>query len=151
MVDYDLQEQHNELPAHADGVLDPVTQEIKIELARLEQETGPEYGFQKERLLQPVATQRAKAALEQIENSFEDASLYCHAVKMLDALNTVFAAFEANDVFARHRTFLAELIADLREQRRKARALMVRAMRAVFNIPLFLDGPELSGYRHRLR
>lgn len=150
MVGYDLQEQHNELPAQADVVLDPVTQEIKIELARLEQKSGPEYVFQKERLIESAGLQRAKAALDRLDRS-KPGSFYCHAVGLLDALNAVFAELSHNDVFARHRTFLAELIADLREQRRRARALMVRAMRAVFNIPLFLDGPELSGYRHRLR
>lgn len=70
---------------------------------------------------------------------------------MLGALDIVLATIGSNEVFTRHRKLLIELIADLREQRRKARALMVRAMRAVFNIPLFLDGPELSGFRHRLR
>ena len=150
MIDYDLHEQHNDLPAQADGVLDPVTQEIKIELARLEQQIGPEFVIHKERLIESAAVQRAKAALHRLDSS-KPASFYCHAVGLLDALNAVFAELSHNDVIARHCTFLAELITDLREQRRTARALMVRAMRAVFNIPLFLDGPELSGYRHRLR
>lgn len=150
MAEYDFQERYNELLARADGALDPVTQEIKIELARLEQDSGPEFAFQKERLIESAAVQRAKEALDRLDSS-KPASFYGHAVGLLDALNVVFAELSHNDVFARQRAFLAELVADLREQRRKVRALMVRAMRAVFNIPLFLDGPELSGYRHRLR
>lgn len=29
--------------------------------------------------------------------------------------------------------------------------LRARALRAVFTVPLFLDGPEMSGFKHRLR
>ncbi|MDD1965908.1 hypothetical protein NPS29_11300 [Pseudomonas putida] len=150
MVEYDLQEQHNELPAHADGVLDPVTQEIKIELARLEQECGPVFDIRKEHLNHSLATLLAERALGQVSEE-RKASFYCRVLRLLNAVDTAIGVYGSNAVFSRHRKFLAELIADLREQRRQARALMVRAMRAVFNIPLFLDGPELSGYRHRLR
>lgn len=92
----------------------------------------------------------AIAALDRLDG-YERVHRHGRAVGMLDALDVALAAIGSTEAINRQRTSLVELIADLREQRRKARSLMVRAMRAIFNIPLFLDGPELSGYRHRLR
>lgn len=143
MVDHNPQEPRPH-SAQADDVLDALTQELKVEFARIEQERVAE------NLNDSVAIQRAKRALDML-GRYEREERYGLIVSMVGDLDTVLETIGPNEVFARHRKFLIELIADLREQRRKARALMVRAMRAVFNIPLFLDGPELSGFRHRLR
>ncbi|MHA6234047.1 hypothetical protein [Pseudomonas fluorescens group sp. PF-69] len=150
MVDHDPQEELGPHSAQADDVLDALTQELKIELARVERERVDAAEVRKELLNDSLAIQRAKIALDMLDR-YEPGQRHSLAVGMLGALDIVLATIGSNEVFARHRKLLTELIADLREQRRKARALMVRAMRAVFNIPLFLDGPELSGFRHRLR
>lgn len=150
MVDHDPLEELRPHSAQADDVLDALTQELKIELARVERERAGAAEVRKELLIDSLAIQRAKAALDMLDR-YEPGQRHGLAVGMLGALDIVLATIGSNEVFARHRKLLTELIADLREQRRKARALMVRAMRAVFNIPLFLDGPELSGFRHRLR
>ncbi|MDU8498561.1 hypothetical protein RYB01_05115 [Pseudomonas syringae] len=150
MVNHNPQEQLKGHSAQADDVLDALTLELKVELARVEQERIRAAERRDQYLNDSLAIQRAKAALDMLDR-YEPAQRHGRAVGMLDALDVVLATMGSNEAFSRHRTFLVELIADLREQRRKAKALMVRAMRAVFNIPLFLDGPELSGYRHRLR
>ncbi|MEO8644686.1 hypothetical protein [Pseudomonas sp.] len=150
MVDHDPLEELRPHSAQADDVLDALTQELKIELARVERERAGAAEVRKELLIDSLAIQRAKAALDMLDQ-YEPGQRHGLAVGMLGALDIVLATIGSNEVFARHRKLLTELIADLREQRRKARALMVRAMRALFNIPLFLDGPELSGFRHRLR
>jgi len=150
MVDHEPLEELRPHPAQADDVLDALTQELKIELARVERERAGAAEVRKELLIDSLAIQRAKAALNMLDR-YEPGQRHGYAVGMLGALDIVLATIGSNEVFTRHRKLLIELIADLREQRRKARALMVRAMRAVFNIPLFLDGPELSGFRHRLR
>ncbi|MBK5551876.1 hypothetical protein JFU49_16570 [Pseudomonas sp. TH03] len=150
MVDHDPLEELRPHSAQADDVLDALTQELKIELARVERERAGAAEVRKELLIDSLAIQRAKAALNMLDR-YEPGQRHGLAVGMLGALDIVLATIGSNEVFTRHRKLLIELIADLREQRRKARALMVRAMRAVFNIPLFLDGPELSGFRHRLR
>ena len=138
MVDHDPLEELRPHSAQADDVLDSLTQELKIELARAERERV---------VSDSVAIQCAKRALDQ----YIDGKGHGPLVGLIGALDYVLETIGSNEVLARNRKFLIELVADLREQRRKARALMVRAMRAVFNIPLFLDGPELSGFRHRLR
>ena len=138
MVDHDPLEELRPHSAQADDVLDSLTQELKIELARAERERV---------VSDSVAIQCAKRALDQYIYGKGHGQL----VGLIEALDYVLETIGSNEVLARNRKFLIELVADLREQRRKARALMVRAMRAVLNIPLFLDGPELSGFRHRLR
>ena len=138
MVDHDPLEELRPHSAQADDVLDSLTQELKIELARAERERV---------VNDSVAIQCAKRALDQYIYGKGHGQL----VGLIGALDSVLETIGSNEVLARNRKFLIELVADLREQRRKARALMVRAMRAVLNIPLFLDGPELSGFRHRLR
>ena len=138
MIDHDPLEELRPHSAQADDVLDSLTQELKIELARAERERV---------VNDSVAIQCAKRALDQYIYGKGHGQL----VGLIGALDSVLETIGSNEVLARNRKFLIELVADLREQRRKARALMVRAMRAVLNIPLFLDGPELSGFRHRLR
>ena len=138
MIDHDPLEELRPHSAQADDVLDSLTQELKIELARAERERV---------VNDSVAIQCAKRALDQYIYGKGHGQL----VGLIEALDSVLETIGSNEVLARNRKFLIELVADLREQRRKARALMVRAMRAVLNIPLFLDGPELSGFRHRLR
>lgn len=138
MVDHYPLEELRPHSAQADDVLDSLTQELKIELARAEREMV---------VNDSIAIQCARRALDQYIHGEGHGLL----VGLIGALDSVLETIGPNEVLTRNRKFLIELIADLREQRRKARALMVRAMRAVFNIPLFLDGPELSGFRHRLR
>lgn len=150
MIDHTPQQQLKVHSVQADDVLDALTLELKIELARIEQEES----LAAERL-EPCrddafAILNAIAALNKL-NGYERVNRHGRAVGMLDALDVALATIGSTEVINRYRTSLVELIAGLREQRRKARSLMVRAMQAVFNIPLCLDGPELSGYRHRLR
>lgn len=150
MAKYDYRKRRDKLLAKTHRTLRVSKHVIRIDLDQLDLERRTDGGVRKESLLQSVAVQRARQALERLDSA-KHGSFYHNVVGLLDSLNTVSAVFGTNVALSKHRKFLVELIADLREQRRKARALMVRAMRAIFNIPLFLDGPELSGYRHRLR
>lgn len=150
MFNHHPQELHDEHSAQADEVLDALTLELRGEFARIEQERVRDVLIRTDVVEDCSAVQRAIAALDMLDR-YEPGQQHLRALGLLEALDTVLAAIGASEYFSRHRDFLVEVIADLREQRRKARAMMVRAMRALFNIPLFSYGPELSDYRHRLR
>jgi len=133
-------------PAEYDLVLDPITAELKIEFARVNQELY-EASFD-------AVDDAIEWALAPSESGSQIRSLseaLTRIRRVLDALDDVFLSVEASP----HQLQQAKLwkaafkfhIAALA----KLKALLARSLRATLRVPMFQDGPELSGYKHRLR
>lgn len=140
-------------------VFDAVTEELKAEFARLnwERERASEaFSTRNTSFAEPAAVRRAREALDAIglalahcvPNRSRGVS---RALLALSAIDTIAEAFGTSDVLKRQHKFWLEVLSACQDALAKFITLLARSLRAVLGVPLFLDGPELSGYRHRLR
>ncbi len=127
--------------------LDAMTAELKSELALQELRAAK---------AEAEAVRRAKSALDLPDNfNYRSAKrkLTCaieRAKLALDALDAA-EALASPDFLVRHTRYWSGVLAYCLSALVKLNSLLARSRRALLRIPLFEDGPELSGYKHRLR
>lgn len=134
-------------PSGTEPVLDSVTEELKVEFARLEQIRRLEAS--------------AKALEETIDSAFLSARRGKVVKSLLEALASIdnlVTSLEQIVLVGGYTSNLQQKLAfwtaaykSTRDSLAKLRALLARSLRATLRTPLLLDGPELSGYKHRLR
>lgn len=132
-------------------LLDAMTAELKSELALQELRAAK---------ADADAVRRAKAALDALDGCLEDLNprnaqrkLTCaveRAMLALDALETA-EALASQDFLVRHTRYWSGVLAYCLSALVKLNSLLARSQRAFLRVPIFEDGPELSGYKHRLR
>lgn len=129
--------------------LDAMTAELKYEL-----------GLQALRAAKAdaEAVRRAKSALDALDflDDFNPRSakrrLTCAVERAKLILNALDAAGSFTpDFVARHARYWSGVLAYCLSALVKLNSLLARSQRAFLRVPLFEDGPELSGYKHRLR
>lgn len=130
--------------------LDAMTAELKSELALQELRAAK---------AEAEAVRRAKSALDTLDlpdnSNYRSAKrkLTCaveRAKLALDALDAA-EALASPDFLARHTRYWSGVLAYCLSALVKLNSLLARSQRAILRVPLFEDGPELSGYKHRLR
>lgn len=137
----------NSSPSGAEPVLDSVTEELKVEFARLEQIRRLEAS--------------AKALEETIKSAFVSAkrgNVFQGLRDALTGIDNIVTAIQKLILVGGDTPGLQQKLAfwtaaykSTRDTLAKLRALLARSLRATLRTPLLLDGPELSGYKHRLR
>ena len=128
--------------------LDAMTAELKAEFALLERAA----------LTESEAVRRARAALDALDDLDPNPRpvrrmITCaveRAKLILDALDQM-QAFASADFVTQHARYWAAVLAYCLWALAKLNSLLARSQRASLRVPLFADGPELSGYKHRLR
>jgi len=78
-------------------------------------------------------------------------TVYCINRAQLRALDTVLSEAGQPDPDSPLHSFRKLILAFFRIILAHIIQLQARALRAVLTVPLFLDGPEMSGFKHRLR
>lgn len=78
-------------------------------------------------------------------------TVYCIDRAQLRALDTVLSEAGQPDPDSPLHSFRKRILAFFRIILAHIIQLQARALRAVLTVPLFLDGPEMSGFKHRLR
>ncbi|HEK0905494.1 MULTISPECIES: hypothetical protein [Pseudomonas] len=129
--------------------LDAMTAELKAEFARLELAAQEE---------DSEAVRRAKSALDMLDVShLSGRSARCtltgaidRAMLALTALSEV-EGLTSGSLFNRHSRYWSAVLAYCLSALAKLNSLLARSQRAFLRAPLLADGPELSGYKHRLR
>ena len=76
---------------------------------------------------------------------------YCIDRERLRALDTVLSEAGQSDPDSPLHSFRKRILEFFRIILAHIIQLQARALRAVLTVPLFLDGPEMSGFKHRLR
>lgn len=136
--------------------LDPVTAELKVEFALLEK---AERDTQEREAWFQVTSGRVRKSMEIIEDlDTSRRSVQCiityaieRAFAAIEALNNAVAAFGPSEIFSSHYRFWCAFIAYCLSVLAQLSSLRARSHRAFLSVPLFANGPELSGYKHRLR
>lgn len=131
--------------------LDAMTAELKYELA-LQRVRATEADAD--------AVRRAKAALDALDVCLDELQpqsakrkLTCAVERAKLALDALDAAetLASPDFLARHARYWSGVLAYCLSALVKLNSLLARSQRAFLRVPLFEDGPELSGYKQRLR
>ncbi|WP_454865887.1 hypothetical protein [Pseudomonas umsongensis] len=129
--------------------LDATMAELKAEFARLEQVT-----LEADR----EAVRRAKAALDLLDEldptpRSAQRKITCAIERAMLALNALgeVEGLAFADFFAHQTRYWSAVFKYFVSALAKLNSLLARFQRALFRVPLFADGPELSGYKHRLR
>lgn len=127
--------------------LDPVTAELKVEFEKLKRE-------RREEALKAVddAIEIACATTDSGSpfRNLSEAMAKIHRV--LDALDHVcHIGIVGSPALVQQKKFWTAALNFHRVALAKLIALLARSLRAIFRVPVFLDGPELSSYKHRLR
>lgn len=136
--------------------LDPVTAELKVEFARLDK---CELDAQEREAWFQVTSGRVRKSMEILEGlDTSRRGVQCmitcvmeRAFAAIEALNNAVAAFGPSEIFSSHYRFWCAFIAYCLSVLAQLSSLRARSHRAFLSVPLFADGPELSGYKHRLR
>jgi len=135
--------------ADAEPLLDSVTAELKAEFARLEREAA----------LRKSAFRILREALEEVQRPNELNSNQAHRVikqhsvirVILESLDCIESLLGHTPSLQRQMQFWTAALKFNRDALAKLQALLAHSLQATFRTPLLLDGPELSGYKHRLR
>lgn len=125
--------------------LDSVTAELKAEFAKLEERRRRlEENFYA--IIDSEIDRAAKGISRRKLYTALDAAL--HALRSLDDFVRVSGETAQTK---QHKKLCSGLLRDARDGLAKLHALLACSLRATLRTPLLLDGPELSGYKHRLR
>jgi hypothetical protein len=136
----------------ADEPMSPeaMTAELKAEFARLESHvTGSDSD----------AVRRAREALDALDDLDPNphgrhrdiTSAIERAFLALHTVSEMVEAFGPSDFFTCQSRYWATILAHCLSALAKFNSLLARSQDALLRVPLFEDGPELSGYKHRLR
>lgn len=137
------------LPTDAEPMLDSVTAELKAEFARLELE---------ERSCKLVLSHAVDGGvLYSSQPSFRGVQrhLLCRTVdsvrSAIIALERFCSIFGSTAYLQQQMQFWNAALGAALDSLAKLSALTAHSLQASLRTPLVLDGPELSGYKHRLR
>lgn len=136
--------------ADVEPSLDSVTTELKAELARLEQNWAAlrkrGFGIIREALEQALAP-------DELNSSQAHRVIKRHGVirVILDSLDSLESIVGHIPSLQRQMQFWTAALKFNKDALAKLQALLTHSLQATFRTPLLLDGPELSGYKHRLR
>jgi hypothetical protein len=137
----------DELPLERERDLDPVTAELKLEFARLERE-------RREEAFKAIddAIEMACAPTKPRNQFHNLGDALVKIRRVLDALEQVcLIGIGSSPTLLQQSKFWTAAYKFHREALSRLNALLARSLRATLRVPMFLDGPELSGYKHRLR
>lgn len=125
--------------------LDTVTAELKAEFAKLEKRRR-----RLEENLYVIIDSEIDRAVKGISrrNLYTALDAALHALRSLDDFVSVSGETAQTK---QHKKFCADLLRAARDGLANLNALLACSLRATLRTPLLLDGPELSGYKHRLR
>jgi hypothetical protein len=147
MDDHILTADRDDSPLECVRALDPVTAELKAEFARLERE-GREEAFK----AVDDAIEMACAPTESGSRFRNLSEAMVKIRRVLDALEQVgLIGIGGSPAIVQQAKFWTAAFKFHREALANLIALLARSLRAIFRVPVFLDGPELSSYKHRLR
>jgi hypothetical protein len=126
-------------------VLDILTEELKAEFARLKQ--SPQNSCSDSYTLG-----RVEIALDllKLERGLTSEGCINRAKLALDAVEFLLGV-GVSDVVSRQKEIWTAVLVYCQGLVSQLKSLLARSFLAVFGVPLFMDGPELSGYKHRLR
>jgi hypothetical protein len=147
MDDHTLTVNRYDPATDCERTLDPVTAELKVEFAKLERERRAE-------ALKAVDDAIGMAcATTEPGSPFRNLSEAMAKIRrVLDALDHVCQiGIFGSPALVQQKKFWTAALNIHREALAKLIALLARSLRAIFRVPVFLDGPELSSYKHRLR
>lgn len=137
-------------PADVEPSLDSVTAELKAELARLEQNWAAlrkrNIGIIREALEQALGPDESSDS--QAQRLFKQNGIIRTILDSLDSLESIIGH---NPSLQRQMQFWTAALKFNKDALAKLQALLAHSLQATFRTPLLLDGPELSGYKHRLR
>lgn len=131
-------------------MLDSVTAELKAELARLEQdETAlPKSGFRIIREALEKALWLDESSDSQAQRLIKESDIIRIILESLDSLESIVGHTPS---LQRQMQFWTAALKFNKDALAKLQVLLAHSLQATFRTPLPLDGPELSGYKHRLR
>ncbi|WP_139315555.1 hypothetical protein [Pseudomonas sp. PA27(2017)] len=143
-----------DIPAdRTEHVLDSVTAELKAEFAKLERERRTQleaeptaFRIIRDKLCEPlnaVSQNDSQALRVHKRNGVIRAILGC-----IDTLESIYGH---TPYLERQRQFWTAAFKFIKAELAKLHSLFASSVHAVLRTPLLLDGPELSGYKHRLR
>ncbi|QXH93298.1 hypothetical protein HU749_020940 [Pseudomonas ogarae] len=141
---------------HGQRRLDAVTAQLKAEFARLARERLLAY------MPRVTASDIDKSRRAEASSGHYDmpdgVTVLCGIIgfswmerERLRALDTVLSEAGQPDPDSPLHSFRKRILAFFRIILAHIIKLLARSLRAVLTIPLFLDGPEMSGFKHRLR
>lgn len=147
MDDHPPTASQNSLPTDAEPVLDAVTEELKVEFGRLEQLERLEASTRQ--LEELIGTSRDVVNSGSISRHVSET--LAKVRRLIDSLQTQISIFGLTRRLEHKLQFWTAVFRATRDALAKLNALLAHSLRATLRIPLLLDGPELSGYKHRLR
>jgi len=133
-----MDDQHTRQSPAEPYELDAVTEELKAEFLRLKLETEA---------AESLAIQSARnilSALSDSDSKHARTTICGHLEYAISTLNQIFNDYT---IFKLWIGILALCFSALA----KLKTLAAHSLLASLRVPLFLDGPELSGYKHRIR
>lgn len=153
MDDHFLTACEGNMPVERDEVLDPVTQELKTEFARLERER--KQSLERNR----VATYHViNSAIETALASSEQGHLTRSLTNALDKIGRILDALAYADGVFGGSPFLQKQFRvwsgayrSTQQALIKLLALLACSLQASLRTPLFFDGAELNTFKHRFR
>lgn len=141
---------------HGSRRLDSVTAQLKAEFARLARERLLAY-MPRVTASDMEKSRHAKATLKHYDVP-NGVTVLCGLIgfswmgrERMRALDTVLSEAGQPDPDSPLHSFKKRILAFFRIILAHIIKLQARALRAVLTVPLFLDGPEMSGFKHRLR
>lgn len=143
-----MDDQHTRQSPAEPYELDAVTEELKAEFLRLKLETEA---------AESLAIKRARIALDALDNpnSKHTQAMICvyidHAMLALDSIRNAYTIFGSSSFLDRQFKLWIGILALCFSALAKLKTLAAHSLLASLRVPLFLDGPELSGYKHRIR
>ncbi|MGY2402664.1 hypothetical protein [Pseudomonas sp. SDO5271_S396] len=147
MDDHPSTASQNSLPTDIGPVLDAVTEELKAEFARLEQVRCLEASTRA--LEELIGTSCDTVNPVGITRHFSET--LAKVRRLINSLENQISVFGYTQRIQQKLNFWTAVLRAILDALAKLNALLAHSLRATLRIPLLLDGPELSGYKHRLR
>lgn len=127
--------------------LDAVTEELRAEFARLGLNEITSDANQDEWIDPSFDALRISA--RELERSIN--SCIERAFLALESIERAYYVYGPSPILNRQYKFWIGVLAFFLAALAQLKTLLARSQRAILRVPLFLDGPELSEYKHRLR
>lgn len=143
-----MDDQHTRQSPAEPYELDAVTEELKAEFLRIKLETEA---------AESLAIQSARiilSALSDSDSKHARTTICGHLEYAISTLNQIFndyTIFGSSSFLDRQFKLWIGILALCFSALAKLKTLAAHSLLASLRVPLFLDGPELSGYKHRIR
>ncbi len=134
-------------------VLDSVTAELKAEFAKLERKERTQ--LEAEQIAFRIIRDTLCEPLDPVSQN-DSQALRVHKRHgvirvMLGCIDTLESIYGHTPYLERQRQFWTAAFKFIKAELAKLHSLFSSSVQALLRTPLLLDGPELSGYKHRLR